>query len=159
MNKQPGFIYDIIHERNGVELSREQTHNLIPNEGLNHLISSAIANGTRYTTWFVELFESNTTPAPTDTIASYTECQSYDEASRPIFTPGAVAAGGVDNSAAKAVFTMNATKAVYGGMIVSGSGKGTTSGVLVSAVKFGAVKNVVAGDVIRISASVDLNAA
>lgn len=159
MKSHFGFTYDIIHERNGVELSRERVKNIIPTEGLNHLIDSAVCAGTRYTAWYVALFESNSTPAAGDTIASYTECQAFDEPTRPAFTPAAVSAGGTNNSAAKAEFTINATKAIYGTTIVSGSAKGSTSGVLLSAVRFASVKNVVDGDLLKISASVDLDAA
>lgn len=152
-----GFVYIIEHLRGGVLLSREVVKNLMPTQGLNYLISAAITGGTAAIgSWFIGLFEGNYTPVAGDTAATIpgnsTETTAYDETTRQPFTPGTVAGGIVSNGAARAEFTMNAARTLYGGFMTSSSGKGTTTGVLLSAARFPSPKVMESGDVLRISA-------
>src|SRR4030042_4730451 len=56
--------------------------NIIPNEGLNGALDILFHGSTQITTWYIAIFESNTTPLSTHTYASpgYTESTAYDEA-------------------------------------------------------------------------------
>lgn len=68
-----------------------------------------------------------------DTIASHagwTENVGYSEATRPAITLGTVASQSVDNSAAKAVFTANATGSITGVFVATDNTKGGTTGLL-----------------------------
>lgn len=139
---------------------RERIHNLMPVEGLNHTLSVTFAGGSQVATWYVGLFEGNYTPLSTDTMATFpassTECTAYDESVRQTWVESTPAAGATTNSASKAEFTMSATKTVYGAFISSSSVKGGTSGVLASAAKFSAAKDVDDGDILRVTASISM---
>jgi hypothetical protein len=68
-----------------------------------------------------------------------------------------LASGLWSNAASPAEFTMNAPKTIYGGFITSGSVKAGTTGVLLSAVKAGTSKPVIAGDVLKVTAGITLS--
>jgi hypothetical protein len=151
-----GFTYTVEHIRKGVVIDREVVHNIMPTQGLN-LVQSILFKGTAVpATWYIGLFEANYTPLAADTaatfVASATECTTYDEATRVAFVPGTVSAGALDNSASRAEFTFNATKTVYGGFISSVATKSSTSGSLLSAVKFASPKAMADDDVLRVTA-------
>lgn len=68
-----------------------------------------------------------------DTMAvhgGWTENVSYSEATRPSIVLGTVASQSVDNSANKAVFTMNANGTITGVFVTTDSTKGGTTGIL-----------------------------
>jgi hypothetical protein len=146
MNSQAalGFSYRlrITHTDGRVEESVD--HNLIPIEGLNHMMSVTFKGATAVPTWYLALFEGNYTPTTNDTAATFaanaTECVAYTPTTRPEFVEGNVAGGAVDNSAALAVFTFTAAKTIYGGAMLSSSVKGGTTGVLVSIARFASPK-------------------
>lgn len=62
--------------------------------------------------------------------ADFTESTAYSEANRQTFTPGTIASGSVDNSAAKAVFSINATAYLFGAFLIDNNTKGGTTGTL-----------------------------
>jgi len=136
---------------------RERLHNLMPVEGLNHMLSVTFAGGSQVATWYVGIFEGNYTPLSTDTMATFpgsaTESTAYSESTREAFVESTPASGSTSNSANKAEFTMNASKSIYGAFISSSSVKGGVSGVLASAAKFSAKKDVDSGDILRVTAS------
>lgn len=139
---------------------RESIHNLMPTEGLNHMLSTQFAGGSQVATWYVGLFEGNYTPLAADTMATFpasaTESSAYDESVRQTWTESTPASGATTNSASKAEFTMSATKTIYGAFISSSSVKAGTTGVLASAAKFSASKLVDDGDILRVTASITL---
>lgn len=155
-----GFKYKIEHIRAGEVIDVEEVDNLIPTVGQNHVLNTVLKNGTPYAAWYVGIYEGNYTPTiattMTDIINSATECSAYNESVRQTLSLGTVASGAVDNSASKAQFTMNATKTIYGGFVCSGSTKGSSSDLLVSVVKFGTAKSVVATDLLLVTASFTL---
>jgi hypothetical protein len=157
-----GFTWalELVHRDGRVE--REEVHNLIPTEGLNHMMSTVFKGGTQVPTWYIALYEGNYTPQPGLTAASFpadaTECTGYNGA-RPQFVAGAVSSGAVDNSSARAEFTFTEDKTVYGGVITSSSTKGSVNGVLTSAVRFSSPKVCEAGAILRVVASNSLTSA
>lgn len=150
-------VFDTEHRRGGDLIGHDMSANIIPTEGLSHILSVLVAAGTQVTTWYTALFEANVTPAATLTAATFTatttECIAYDETTRVAYVEGAVSAGAVDNSASRAVFTMNATKTIYGGALLSASAKSATSGTLLAAAKFSASRAVVAADELAVKYS------
>lgn len=140
-----------------VAISVEDVSNLIPTEGLNYLLGAGLTGVTQLSAWYIALFEGNYTPIAGVTAATFpadaTESTAYAETTRVVWTPGAISAGSVDNSASKAVFTINATKAIYGIAQTSVPTKSATTGKLVSVAKFAAVKNVVATDVLNVTST------
>lgn len=176
-----GFTYNVEHLRraemvdddslprktlNGVEyavLSTETVNNLVPTEGLNYMLGASLTGVVQISAWFIALFEGNYTPVAGVTAATFpadaTECVAYNEAARVSWTPGAISAGSVSNTASKAVFTMNATKTVYGIAQTSVSTKSAITGTLVSVARFGAAKAVVATDVLNVTSIITATSA
>lgn len=154
----PGFLWDIeLYDRFGALVDKELIHNLMPTEGMNHTLNVVLKSATPVATWYVLLYEGNYTPVVGDTAATFpslaTECTTYSETTRVAYVPGTVAAGAVDNSASPAVFTSTADKTIYGGAIVSVAAKGSTSGVITSAVRFSTSKAFTTGSIIRVTAA------
>lgn len=175
-----GFKYNVEHLRrielvgydgptkmvDGIEyviLSTEEVSNLIPTEGLNYMLGTALTGVTQSTTWYIALFEGNYTPVAGVTAATFpadaTECTAYTEAARVTWTPGAISAGSVSNTASKAVFTINATKTVYGIAQTSVSTKSATTGTLMSVARFSVAKSVVATDVLNVTSTISATSA
>lgn len=152
-----GFIWHIEHVRAGVVIDRETVHNIIPDEGLKHMGGVTFKSATQVPTWYLAPYEGNYNPDHAATaatiVAASTECTAYDEAARQEWVEGTLDLN-MDNSASKAEFTMNATKAVYGGFLISSSAKGAVTGVLMSLVRFASPKNCTAGDTLRIVAGI-----
>jgi len=156
-------IWDVEHWRKGQLLSQSRDHNICTDEGLNKLLNvmfgGAGSGNTQITTWYVLIFESDTTPAAGTTYATpvFTESTAYDEANRPAFVESNASAKSTDNSASKATFTISSTKTIYGAALVGGGTDADTKddqaggGTLYCASKFGASKSVVDDDVLNVT--------
>lgn len=112
----------------------EEFDNLVVNVGLNDSLDKHLKGAAYTAAWFVGLTDSTPTVAAADTMASHAgwvEVTAYDEATRPSLVLGAVAAQSVDNSAAKANFTISANGTVMGGaFITTVNTKGGATGIL-----------------------------
>lgn len=130
--------------------------NLIPDAGILYILGAALGGVTPITSWYVAPFAGATTPAANWTASNFAATASeivsgtegYSEATRVAWTPGAAAAGQIDNLAAKAGFTIvtASSLSITGAGILSASGKGSTAGTLVSASKFSTARVVYNGD-------------
>lgn len=159
-----GLSVEGLERRGGmVVLSTEDVSNLIPTEGLNYMLGTSLTGVAQSSTWYIALFEGNYTPAAGVTAATFpadaTECTAYTEASRVTWTPGAISAGSVSNTASKAVFTMNATKTVYGIAQTSVATKSATTGTLISVARFSVAKSVVATDILNVTSTLTATSA
>lgn len=140
----------------------EKQHNLLTNEGLDHILDVVLHGSTQITTWYVAIFESDTIILATHTYASpgFTECTAYDEANRPEYVEAAASSQSVTNSANKATFTFNATKIIYGASLLGGgtgaSTKGDTAGggTELCAVQFSSSRSVVDDDTLDVTYTV-----
>ena len=160
-------IWCLEHWRDGRLLDKQWDLNLLLNEGANYLISLgfAAAPPTAITQWYVGLFENDYTPLVGDNYATngWTEFTNYDEPTRPVWTPGTVGGGSVDNSANKATFSVNATRTIYGGYLLGGGSapqtKGNTAGggTAYAAVRFAASRGVQSGDELKVTGIVTLS--
>lgn len=152
-----GAAYTVEHFRGGQMLSSETVHNLVPIEGLNHIVSVVTKQGTQAAAWYLGLFEGNYSPVAGDTASTFptsaTECLTYAPATRPLFVSGAVAGGATDNTAARAEFTFSAAKTVYGAFMTPNGTKGGVTGPLLSAARFATAKDVSVDDVLRVTAT------
>jgi hypothetical protein len=116
--------------------------NLVVTAGLNKYLDATLKTGLASPSWFVFLVTgpgSGNTYALADTMASHAgwaENTSYTQGTRPAFTPGSIAAGSVDNSAAKASFSINATVTIAGAGMVDNSTKGGSTGTLLGVGNF-----------------------
>lgn len=113
-------------------------------------------------TWFVGLVDnaSFSAYAAGDTMASHAgwvEGTPYSNTTRPQLTLGTVAAGSVDNSAAKAVFNINATLTVRGAFVCNLANKGTGTGTLYGAADFGASRSVLSGDTLNVQVTASVS--
>lgn len=136
--------------------------NIVTNEGLDAILNIMFNAATQITTWYVAVFESNTTPAAAHTYAVpvYTECTAYDEATRQAYVEAAASSQSITNSANKATLTFNATKTIYGAALVGGGSAPTTKGdtagggTLFCSVLFAASRAVVATDVLKVTITI-----
>lgn len=147
------FILTCKDKKSGKIKWVEETPNLVTDEGLTHILNVHFHGTTQVSPWYLALFEDNHTPVPADTYAvpGYTECTDYDEATREEYVEAAAAAKSITNSADRGVFTMSATKTIYGAALVSVATKGDTgAGVLFAAGLFTNSKNVNDDDILEL---------
>lgn len=148
-------------------------HNIIPDQGLNHFLSVALDGGTQNTSWYVGLHSGSGTPTASLTAANYnatlSEIQAssgdpggYTEATRVLWANDAIDTVNTEvvNDATPAAFTVSTTTTlvVNGACLMSKSGKTDYTGVLISAGKFGAARNLANTDVFNLKYKVDLDA-
>jgi hypothetical protein len=112
----------------------DEFDNLVVNEGLDDNLDKYF-KGSGYTSaFYVGLTDGTPTPAAGDTMASHAgwaEVTDYDEAARQTLTLGSVSSQSVDNSASKAVFTIDTNSTTVGGAFVTtNSTKGGSTGTL-----------------------------
>lgn len=103
--------------------------------------------------WYVGLKNAGTVLAG-DTMQSQTnwaEIVPYSNSTRPAFTPGTISSGSVDNSAAKAVFNINATATVVGAFMANDATKSGTFGILYGAGDFSSSRSVANGDTLNVT--------
>lgn len=154
------------HDVNGTDYCEDS--NIVTTEGLNHLLTTTLANGNKNSNWYVALYGGAYTPVAGVTAATFPAAaneltsgtEGYSEASRRPWTPGAAVNGTMDNTDSKAVFTIVSAGSVTvnGAALLSASAKGATSGVLMSAAKFSAARTLYAGDVFSLLYRVTLTA-
>jgi len=130
---------------------------MIPVEGLNYLWSAALKAGTQYPNLYVGLYKGDYTPQPGDTMATFpglaTEQTLYSQTTRPELVLGAIASGAVDNEADVALFTgTTAAETATGGFVSTSPTKGSTTGVLIAAVRFPSPLPLGVGNKIEITA-------
>lgn len=124
---------------------RSVDHNLVTDQGINHILSVAIADGTKTSTWYMAPFAGAVDPVTSLTAATFTATQTeflnYTSATRPAYVEAA-GTKSMTNTASPALLTINAdTQTVWGAGILSTAAKSSTSGVLLAAVRFSAVRD------------------
>jgi hypothetical protein len=137
-------------DANGCLKWTEEFDNLVTTEGKNKYLDATLKTGLASPVWYVGL-KGTGDPAAGDTLASHAtwlEITPYS-GNRPAFTPGSVANGSVDNSASKAVFTINAPLTVYGSFLCSAASG--TSGTLLGAGNFTTERAVISGDTLSVT--------
>jgi len=141
--------------------------NIVVNEGLDHILDATLSNGTQNSTWYVGIFGNNYTPAAADTAdGGGTPANSfwasgqadevttqYTEGARPTWTDAGVTSQAVSNTASPAVFTFGTADNVYGAGLVSTNTKAGTTGILMAASKFAAVRAMLISDVLNVTYS------
>lgn len=130
--------------------------NIVVNEGILHILSVALDQGSAYAAFYIAPFTGNVTPGATLTAATFTasttEFTSYDETARVLWANDAAASNAIGNSTTPAVFTMS-TGGPYtlrGAGLMSTSTKSATTGTLVAAARFSADKTMAAAEELRV---------
>lgn len=112
----------------------EEFDNLVVNVGLDDSLDKHLKGSAYTAAWYVGLTDGTPSFAAGDTMASHagwTEVTAYDEAARQTLTLGSVSGQSVDNSASKAVFTIDSNSTTIGGaFVVTDNTKGGSSGTL-----------------------------
>ena len=130
-----------------------ESKNLVVNEGLNHILDTIFTLGGEVASanYFIGLTDGTPSISPNDVLAAHAgwiEVTAYTEASRQEYVETRTSLT-VDNSAAKAIFSMNSSSTV-GGAFISSAASGT-SGMLLAASAFAnGDKSVTSGDTIEV---------
>lgn len=156
--------WEFEHYRKGKLIDQWEQKNVNTDQGLNHLLNVAFNAATQITSWYMGLFESDTTPLVTHTYAApgFTECTAYDEATRVAYVDATATTKVMTNTASKATFTISGTKTIYGAFLCGGgTGAATKSdteggGILFASSKFATAKEVVDDDVLMVVCSITL---
>lgn len=163
--KQRAMISGVYtHDVNG--LDERSDSNLLTTEGLNHMLDATFHGSTPVTTWYMKLFSGNVTVLNTWTAANFTSnateitsnTEGYSESTAPAYVEAAAAAGVTTNTASKAAFTIATATSIsaWGAALSSVSTKGGTTGTLMSASKFSAVRTLYNTDVFNVGYSITL---
>ena len=149
---------------NGGEWTR--TENLIPTEGLAHILNVALGTTPKPASYHLALFSAAAQPAANWTAASFASTASeivsmtegYSAATRPTWTPTNTSTGSIDNMAAVAKVTMKTASSltVQGAAMLTTSAKGGTTGALISASKYAAPRVFQDGDTYEIGYRISL---
>lgn len=134
--------------------------NLVVTVGRNEILDTFLNNAAPSAglTWYVGLKDTGSVVAA-DTMASHAgwaELDVYSEGTRPGFTGGTVASGSLDNSGAKAAFSITSTDDVYGGFLVNENTKSGGLGILYGGGDFGAPRSVQNGDTLNVTVTAAL---
>ncbi len=129
--------------------------------GANKLLDAGFKTGLASPAWYVGLVDDAgfSAYAAANTMASHigwSESTAYDEATRQAFVPSTPASRATNNTANRAMFTMNATKTIRGAFMVDNATKGGPSGVLYGVGDFNAAQAVIAGDIVVVGITASL---
>lgn len=145
-----GGVFEFELVRDGKVIDKWSEHNLVTNQGLNHLLNVGFSGDTAASAWYVGLFNTAHTPAAGDTAATIAttagESSAYDEVTRPLWVEVGASNQSITNSASKATFTINAPTTIYGAFLISDSTKAGTNGTLFAVSRFPAARTVIATD-------------
>lgn len=143
-----------------------RTENLIPTEGLAHILNVALGTTPKPASYHLALFSAAAQPAANWTAASFASTASeivsmtegYSAATRPTWTPTNTLTNSIDNMAAVAKVTMKTASSltVQGAAMLTNSSKGSTAGALISASKYAAPRVFQDGDTYEIGYRISL---
>lgn len=147
--------------------------NLVTTEGLNHILNVALGETAKPSGYYIALFGGAATPAANWTAASFptaaneitSNTEGYTSATRPLWKPKAAANGAIGNVgdedlalAAKVTIATASSLNVTGMALLTASGKGAQTGVLVSAAKMPVARTLQNGDTLYIGYRLTLTA-
>lgn len=132
----------------------EESHNIVTNVGLDHILDVTLAAATQVSTWYVGLKNAGAVAAA-DTMASHagwTENANYSEGTRQAYVEAAASSQSTTNSANKASFSIDTdSQTIAGAFLVSDSTKSGTSGTLLCVADFGSSKSADDGDTLDVT--------
>jgi hypothetical protein len=133
----------------------DEFDNLVTTAGLNDSLTKHFKGSAYTAAWYVGLTTGTPVFNAADTSASHagwTESTAYSESVRQTLTLGTASAGSIDNSASKAVFSINATATVGGAFVADLSTKSGATGVLYGGGAFsGGNRSLLSGDSLSIT--------
>lgn len=153
-----GGVFTVTHLRNGEVIDTIHSPNIVVNEGLDYILDAALSNATQETAFYIGIYKNNYTPQATNSMATFAgagvagEANSeIDESARQAWTEAGVSSRTITNSASPAEFTANTSVSIYGAFLATDNTLGGTSGTLIAASKFGAVRNLEDDDVLSVT--------
>lgn len=151
-----GFKWTLdVLDVSGKVIDSETNKNLIPLAGMSFLVRAPFGDATPITTFYLGLYRGNYVPSASTVAAdiptNMNEFIDYSEAQRPLWDRAFDGVSSMDNSTAKASFTVTQDRTIYGAFLVSSSGKGSNGGLVLSCVRFASPKQVTAGQTINLS--------
>lgn len=154
-----GFIYTLeLLDANGNVIDKRECRNLMPQVSINHIVGLIRGTATPIGNWYMGIYEGNFVPVSGTTAANLQtdaqECVAYNETTRPVWQHAYDGTQTVSNLAARAEFTMNASKRVYGGFICANSAKGSNTGVILSIARFASPLDMPAGTIGRLATAI-----
>ena len=150
------------YDKQGVLKWSDDFKNLVTTAGLNKLLDATFKTGLEVPAWYVGLVDGGSEPAYSadDTMASHAgwaENNAYTEQVRQTFTPGTIAAGAVDNSDSRAVFTISSDGAIAGCFLVDDDVENGEECTLYGEGAFtGGPRPVEIGDTLRVTTTVSV---
>jgi hypothetical protein len=160
--KFTGFV-TLEHYRNQELIHKESGFNTFTTEGMAYMLNVMFKDTARPSAQYIGLFKNNVTPANANTAAvhlgaagTYGECQDADytpATNRPLYTAATTTTASITNVASKAEFTIaqDISPGIYGAFITTTQAKTDTTGKLMCAKKFAAVRGVLTADVLAIT--------
>lgn len=166
MNKQKettrlGFVWEgAVVGPDGRALQRGKTKNIIPQVGIDFLVSLIRGTGTPVSGWYVGVGENDYVPTPSITSAGLQsqvgESQAYSESDRPLWDNTYDGVSILTNLDSRAEFSFTAAKRLHTGFLVANSTKGSAAGQLLSIARFQTPYDVPAGSTFRLGISITL---
>ena len=146
---------------------QKEGDNLIVTEGFAHMLNVTFDTSTaKPAGYYLAIFSGNTAPAANWTAASFAAVASeivsmtegHTGATRPAWTPAKTTTGSIDNMATVASLTIATSSQlnVTGAALLTGSARGGTTGVLVSASLYAAPRTFQAGDIYELGYRINL---
>ena len=140
--------------------------NLIPTEGLAHLLNVSLGATAKPAGLYLALFSGATAPAANWGAASFaavaseivSQTEGYTAATRPVWTPVNTNTGSIDNLASVASLTIATASQlnVTGAALLTNSTRGGTTGALVSASLYAAPRVFQNGDIYELGYRINL---
>ena len=140
--------------------------NLIPTEGLAHILNVALGATAKPAGLYLALFSGATAPAANWGAASFaavaseivSQTEGYTAATRPLWTPVNTNTGSIDNLASVASLTIATASQlnVTGAALLTNSTRGGTTGALVSASLYAAPRVFQNGDIYELGYRINL---
>ena len=140
--------------------------NLIPTEGLTHILNVALGTTAKPAGLYLALFSGATAPAANWGAASFaavaseivSQTEGYTAATRPVWTPVNTNTGSIDNLASVASLTIATASQlnVTGAALLTNSTRGGTTGALVSASLYAAPRVFQNGDIYELGYRINL---
>lgn len=134
----------------------DEAHNLVVNEGLQHILDSTFAAGTQVTTWYVGLADNSPSFAAADTLASHggwTEFTEYT-GDRQEYVETRTDQQ-LSNSGSKASFPITGAGGGVGGAFLASAASGTTGTLMCGAALTGGNRTVASGDTVEVTYTFD----
>ena len=140
--------------------------NLIPTEGLAHILNVVLGTAAKPAGLYLALFSGATAPAANWGAASFaavaseivSQTEGYTAATRPVWTPVNTNTGSIDNLASVASLTIATASQlnVTGAALLTNSTRGGTTGALVSASLYAAPRVFQNGDIYELGYRINL---